>query len=216
MGEVVSKMWHWFLDALFPERCLLCGREGSFLCREHQHFPPAPGNQAFFDDLDRIFARTAYATPANEKIVEVFKFKGIRGLGKYMARAMIEAVPPDFFSEVVLIPIPLHWTRKIWRGFNQSEILAREISKLIPNVQISSGLRRIKRTHQQALLSKEERLRNMRGAFAWINHEPVPQKVLIIDDVVASGSTLDSAAAVLKDAGAQFVSALVFARGGKK
>jgi predicted amidophosphoribosyltransferase len=102
----------------------------------------------------------------------------------------------------------------LWRGFNQSEILALAIQKRIPVLSISFGLKRKQKTQQQAKLKRSERLKNLTAAFSWEGEE-IPPKILLVDDVVASGSTLDSAARMLKERGAKNVSGVVFARGGK-
>ncbi len=205
---------NWFLDALFPPCCIICRKGDVFLCETHQAFPPPPVNQADFHHLDNIHATTQYKDPTVEKVVEYFKFQGFQGLAPFIAQAMIEKAPPHFFENAVIVPIPLHWTRRLWRGFNQSELLAQEIHHLLPEVPVILLLKRPKRTQQQAQLHKKERTLNVSDAFAIDPQYPIPQRIILIDDVVASGATLDSAAKVLKSQGAKEVVGLVFARGG--
>ncbi len=216
INRFIKNSWHWFINALFPPRCLMCKTEGQYLCDNHKNFDPAPKNEAHFDYLDDIIASTAYYSPTAEKTVEFFKFRGFQEMAKIMAQEMVAHAPKNFFDNSALVPIPLHRIRKFWRGFNQSEILAKEVFKLCSNVKISKALIRTKRTHQQAKLKKVERQKNLESAFKLDNVISVPQKVILIDDVVASGATLDSAAQVLKSHGVDEVCALVFARGGKK
>jgi len=150
---------------------------------------------------------TAYNDPIIKTVIEHLKFKYFRQLAKPIAQEIKAAVSPDFWKESTIVPIPLHWRRQLWRGFNQSEHIARAIGPT------NTSLKRTKHTAQQARLSKLERLKNIKGAFAWQSQD-VPKNIILIDDVVASGQTLDEAAKVLKEAGALEVKAVVFARGG--
>lgn len=207
-------LWCWIQEAVFPPRCILCKREGFWLCKKHAHFEPAPRNEASFDALDEIFAATAYYHATTQKLVEYFKFRGFTDLADIMAQQMIKNIPKDILETYTLVPIPLHWTRKIWRGFNQAEELAKAIQRIAPHTNICMNLKRVQRTKQQAKLKRLERMQNLLLAFSW-KGSVVPEKILLIDDVVASGSTLDSAAKILKENGAKIVSGVVFARGGK-
>ncbi|MBT3349463.1 ComF family protein [bacterium] len=210
----------WLLDAFFPAKCLTCGRAGDFLCETHRQFPPAPQNEAQFQHLDEIFAATEYYDPVVKKSVEFFKFRGFSALAKIFAETIVERVPDNFLENAILVPIPLHWTRKLWRGFNQADVLARAILEnrtrdLDPGFELKFDLKRVRRTHQQARLGKSARKKNLDDAFFWCGENLAGKKIVLVDDVVASGSTLDAAAAVLKKSGAKAVHAVVFARGGK-
>ncbi len=102
------------------------------------------------------------------------------------------------------------------RGFNQSAVLAKECVRN-SEVLISNNLRRKRRTDQQSRLSKKERHVNMQDAFVWKGDLDFlkGKTVVLVDDVVATGSTLDEAAKVLKAYGAKEVKAVVWAQGGK-
>ncbi len=93
--------------------------------------------------------------------------------------------------------------------------MAQEIQKHV-SIPIIHNLKRVKRTSQQAKLTKEKRHQNLTDAFEAKFESKITQRIILIDDVVASGATLDSAARVLKKKGAKEVVALVFARGGKR
>ena len=205
----------WFFEALFPEKCLVCRKEGAYLCESHYQFVPPPKNEVSFEYLDDLFVSTAYAHEPVSLVVEYFKFKGFRGVGNIMAFEMQKALSVFPLKDCVLVPVPLHWTRWVWRGFNQSAVLGRQLKKLIPDLVLSYGLRRRKMTSQQARLGKRERAINMQEAFVWDKKMTVPDKVLLIDDVVTSGATLDMAAKTLKRCGVRVVCALVFARSGE-
>ena len=205
-----------FLSALFPEKCVACRKEGSYLCKRHDNLPPAPKNEAHFSSLDHVQATTAYYDLVAKKMVEFLKFRGFQPIGAFMAKRIVDNTPHAFWHNAVLVPIPLHWTRKFWRGFNQADILTIELQKLVPELMINRDLTRVKRTRQQAKLSKSARSKNMQDVFLWKGEGKVPSRVILVDDVVASGSTLDSAGKILKKAGVKTVDAVVFARGGKE
>jgi len=111
------------------------------------------------------------------------------------------------------VPAPLHWWRHWHRGFNQSELLAREVSRRT-GVPLYSALRRVRATSVQAGLSHTARRKNVAGAFrARRASETLKGRhVLLIDDVMTTGSTAAACAAELKRAGAARVSLLAVAR----
>lgn len=132
-------------------------------------------------------------------------------LGKWMARAGRELLN----DADIIIPVPLHWRRRWSRRLNQSSALAREISALSGVPAQHHTLKRVRATAQQVGLSKSERASNVQGAFR-VGPEDKPKiagkRVVLIDDVLTSGATLDTCARVLLRAGATRVDALVFAR----
>ncbi len=203
----------WFFEALFPPKCLICYQEGAYLCLRHQSLKKAPLSQAHFQHLDDIFAANYYRHTSVKKVVEYFKFRGFKDLASIMAQSIYTNTPLSFFEESTFVPVPLHWTRKTWRGFNQAEVIAIHLQKHYPHVILSTKLKRKKRTKQQARLDKKGRQQNLEKAFVWTG-KTIPKKITLIDDVVASGSTLDAAAKILKAAGAKEVVAITFARGG--
>ena len=117
-------------------------------------------------------------------------------------------------GEWVLVPVPLHRTKEADRGFNQSRELCRALSRQT-GVPVVEGLRRVRVTATQASLNREERLRNMRGAFApRAGAEVRGRRVLLVDDVLTTGATTNECARVLRrDAGAEKVVVITVARG---
>ena len=212
----LSSLWEWFVCAMFPQRCIVCRREGALLCPVHKKFKPAPPSRASFEHLDEIFAAVAYDDIISKKIIDGFKFRGISDIAEIMADEIVYR-NKKFLENSVLVPIPLHWTRKLWRGFNQSEVLAKKIAVKVPSTEVINILERVQKTEQQATLSKQERIKNTQNAFNVLENSArfFDKQIILIDDVVASGATLDAAAKVLKIAGFKNVKAVVFARGGK-
>ncbi len=208
----IHTIFQWFMDACFPARCLKCGQEGNYLCKNHHLFLPVSKKVSLLKNIPNVVAAVAYDKTA-EKIIDYFKFRGVAGISNIMAEEIMKTTGKNFFKGAVLIPVPLHWTRQFWRGFNQAEILAQSISSKVPNLSICKKLKRQKRTPQQSKLKKNERQANVKNVFFWDKEKLPPAKIILVDDVAATGSTLDAAAEVLKMAGAKEISAVVFARG---
>ena len=202
-------------QGLFPVKCLICRREGAWLCPFHHHFPSAPDNKVFYKYLDEIHTVTAYSDPTVSKLITYFKFKGFRVLAPLIAQAITYHIPPDTWHNAFIIPIPLHWQRQLWRGYNQAGLIGKYLEIQNPNLKIqTNSLKRVRKTAQQARLNLNERQQNLTGAFRW--QGPIPDKVILLDDVVASGQTLDQAAKVIKRIRPDtIVIGVVFARGGK-
>jgi ComF family protein len=112
--------------------------------------------------------------------------------------------------DVVLIPVPLHATRRRARGYNQSQLLADNIAKVTDARVVNNQLKRTRKTRDQIALDRAGRRNNVTGAFAW-RGEPIDTKVILVDDVLTTGSTLGACAGVLREQGMQRVEALVFA-----
>lgn len=109
-----------------------------------------------------------------------------------------------------LVPVPLHWIRRLERGFNQSFLLAKSLSGF--RIPICRDLVRIRYTQRQWDLNPAQRRRNVRGAFAVRRDHPFSGKtVCLVDDITTSGATLNECAKTLKSAGAEKVYAIVLA-----
>lgn len=163
--------------------------------------------------LDCLVAATTYdASPLLREAVRRMKYHRIPGLAVHLGFLLSEAAPLlHLWERTVLCPVPLHWTRSFHRGFNQSELLAREVS-VRRGIPVHAMLRRTHATGFQSHRSRKDRRRAVRGAFTLLETS-LPLHVVLVDDVSTSGATLDACAAVLKAAGAHTVQALVVAQG---
>ena len=111
-----------------------------------------------------------------------------------------------------IVPVPLHWTRRLTRGYNQTALLAQIISKKI-DIPVKHLLKRTKFTPKQANLNRKKRLKNLDDAFAVKNRKFCEnRKILLIDDVMTTGTTLSVASQTMLDAGAEEVNVLVLLR----
>lgn len=113
----------------------------------------------------------------------------------------------------VVVPIPMHWSRRLVRGTNSPEILARRVARRLQLPFVAGALVRKRATKKLALLSREERKRALRDAFAVARGSDFRNAhVLVVDDVLTTGTTCNTAARTLLRAGAKRVSVLVVAR----
>jgi len=146
------------------------------------------------------------------QLIHLLKYSRMRPLARPLARCMAsrlgELGPLD-----LIIPVPLHGPRKWRRGFNQAEALAREVSRFAGVPWTAGVLRRTRATPPQVGLSHRQRRLNLTGAFAVRRPESVRQRrVLLVDDVMTTGATLDTCARALTAAGARSVAGLTAAR----
>lgn len=124
-------------------------------------------------------------------------------LGPRLAAARLDAV----------VPVPMHWSRRMWRGANGPEIVAEQVARKLQLPLAGHLLARRKRTRPQARLTVPRRRANVRGAFRAAAHRDLPgSRLLLIDDIMTSGATLNEAARTLRAAGAEAVMVAVLAR----
>ena len=158
--------------------------------------------------FDAVYTFGSYEGPLRE-LVHLFKYKGMRPLARNFGDMLARAIPAGQQFDAI-VPMPLHWWRRWTRGFNQSELLAREVSRRCgaPVVQAAG---RKRHTESQAGLTNSKRRLNVRGAFT--SRVRLDGKhVLLVDDVFTTGATAGACARVLKRAGAARVSVLALAR----
>jgi ComF family protein len=134
------------------------------------------------------------------------------GLGKVLARSMIELLEKVQWNIDLITPVPLGLARLAERGYNQSSLLARPLSLALMVPYRPQILIRARETRSQVGLTASERRLNVSGAFLAQTDQVHGRSVLIVDDVTTSGSTLDACAEALFTAGARYVYDLTFAR----
>ncbi len=148
-------------------------------------------------------------------LIHLFKYGRVQTLAQPLGRLLAAALPREQNFDVI-VPMPLHWRKRWQRGFNQSALLAREISRRT-HVPVKHALRRVKNTTAQAGLTNAKRRLNVSGAFRARNKSALnAKKVLLIDDVLTTGATAASCARALKAAGAVEVTLLTLARADRR
>ncbi|EFL50009.1 phosphoribosyltransferase [Solidesulfovibrio fructosivorans JJ]] len=151
-----------------------------------------------------------------------FKFHGRLGQGRVLAELTADAYARaaartgpgamDPAGPDVIVPVPLYPRRLAWRGFNQSLELARELSRRLARPVAVNALARIRDTTPQSQLPGSKRLRNIQGAFAAAPEIVSGRAALLVDDVMTTGATVETAARALRLAGAERVDVVVVAR----
>ncbi len=219
------------LDLLFPCRCVGCGKEGDFICaccegNLPRIIPPVcpvcgaakpidrpctscPGHWAMLDGIRAPF----FFEGIIRSSVHRLKYNNLRAIAIPLAKLMADFIAANPLPYDIIIPVPLHRKRLRERGYNQSELLAKELAELTGIPVETKCLTRLIHTPAQAMTnSVAERRSNIRGAFECKNCRAEGKSVLLVDDVATSGATLDSCAAALKSAGAVSVWGLTLAR----
>lgn len=225
---VIDRLW----AALFPTRCLGCRRHGEPICSRCQEAIPWLGPERCprcaepsamggpcgrcrrgEGALDGIRAACAFEGLVRQAIHDL-KYRQARALAPLVAGFLAESLARRPLDADVIVPVPLAPARRRERGYNQSELIADHLAGTIGVRPTSSALRRLRETPPQVGRSAAERRENVRGAFACPDSDAVcGRRVLVIDDVATTGSTLEACAEPLKDAGAAQVFGLVVARG---
>jgi ComF family protein len=160
--------------------------------------------------FDQVYSFGAYEGSLRQ-LIHLFKFEGIQTLRRPLGRFLALALPRETSFDAI-VPMPLHWRRRWKRGFNQSDLLAREIARRW-QVPIRRLARRKKATAPQAGLTSAQRRLNVRGAFeVKRGHRLDGMRLLLVDDVLTTGATASACARALKRAGAARVSFLALAR----
>ncbi len=146
------------------------------------------------------------------ELVHVFKYQKVYTLAKPLAKRMLAAVPRDLVFDVI-VPVPMHWRKRIARGFNQAELLAEELSRSL-HIPLKSALRRTRSSPAQVSMTSAQRRASLRkGSFAASKADAAAgRRVLLVDDVFTTGATARACARELKRAGASHVTLLTLAR----
>ena len=229
-----------FLNLLYPPHCALCLRTTSareHLCAECRSAAPvitAPFCETcsapFFGQIDGAFtcpncrerrfhftcAVACYQSrDAVRELIHRFKYNGKVHLRNVLIDWLAETLNDTRLQSPScdhIVPVPLHSTRERERGFNQAQILAEGLARR-SGIPLFDCMKRTRYTTTQTIFDREERMENLRGAFRMRQHADVRNlHLLLIDDVLTTGSTVDECARVLMDAGAASVRVATVAR----
>ncbi|MBS6194686.1 MAG: ComF family protein [Clostridiales bacterium] len=220
------------LDWIYPRRCVFCddllGKNEKYLCRECRKKVPVPireprckkcgkplnrAEQEYCRDCRRgdqmydggmgIFL---YKDPLKQSLMR-FKFHGRKEYGEFLGKLMC-TYSTEFISRIrpeVILPVPLHKKKQNARGYNQAQILAEEVSRGF-SIPIRTDLvLRKKFTKAQKELNRKERKKNLEQAFTVEGQAGQYQRVLVVDDIYTTGSTVNAIAGKLKKQGVKEV-----------
>lgn len=231
-----SRLGRLAIDALFPRFCIGCEQEGTLWCSGCESaWWPAPfrvgcpfcGEKNALSRtcvscrehtfLDGLMAFASYANPVVRSAIAQWKYVGDRSIERVLYGWLMRAVPifSSSIGEAVFAPVPLHPQKRRARGFDQAGMLCDWLSELF-NSPAHDLLSRAYATESQA---GRERTQRKLGEFDNVflvdrSLDFIPERVILCDDVFTSGTTMDSAAYALKQAGVQEVWGFVLAKGG--
>jgi len=230
-----ATVWQTVLDMLYPPRCVACGRIGSYYCRscrEDLHFIDPPvcfrcGRPLTEPGLCHICRRTISPLDGARSVlffggsvrfaIHALKYRNMPQLGRLLGAIMTGYIGPNSIHAQIIMPVPLHPERLKMRGYNQSALLALEISRHTSVPINGTALIRHRHTRPQTTLHAQERWENVAGAFSVPRPEIVAGKrIVLIDDVMTTGATLKACAQALKAAGAASVWGFTLARARRK
>ena len=228
MVNLIERTSRIALDLLFPPRCALCGAYGSMLCADCSDLlPTADGNRCMrcwmpvadsevcphclhvppaFETVRAVYVMEAGA----RQLVHQLKYEGMTALAEPMGVRLAE---PATAEGDLVVPVPLHRSRLRSRGYNQSALLGKAFAQTIRLPFDAAAARRVRATKPLAKsMHRSERRAIVAGAFAAIPERVKDRRILLVDDVVTTGATLDSCATALLEAGAANVRCVTFAR----
>ncbi|MCF6276261.1 MAG: ComF family protein [Candidatus Magasanikbacteria bacterium] len=232
--QFLEKINNFLKETLFPIFCLGCDTEGKWICDNCRFSFDTNGiflcavcktHTVFGKTCDKCKKKTNL-----ESVCAVFNFKknlnasNLVSIWKYQyAEELVENIDNfaqefarsnfSLFLEIdAIVPVPLHPRRFAERGFNQAEIIAQSLSKVLEKPVVNL-LKRKRYTKQQAKLKKHKRIKNVVGAFTTQKDFQKYNRVLLVDDVYTTGSTINECANVLHSGGVQTVDSFVLVRG---
>ena len=213
------KIFDYILSLIYPPKCVFCGTviDKSDICEEcEKTLPYTKGDSIYqkFPFVDKCISPLYYKDYVRRAVLR-FKFAGCSCYSRRLGRIMSECAENnlDCGSIDMVSCIPLSRKRMHDRGYNQAELLAKEISKKV-GVEYLPTLKKIRHnTAQSTIKDSKQRAANVIGAYRVIDAEEVKGKyILLVDDVVTTGSTVSECARILKKSGAKAVYCVTLAR----
>ena len=208
----LNKILHGVYESLYPNKCLFCRKvledKDAFACCIER----SEDCGINVENIDKIYVPYKYEGLVSDCIFR-FKYNGFKALAKPMANGIFAGLEENDGFGDFLVPVPLHPERLKMRGYNQSALLAVRLGTLL-GLPVYDGLKRIKNTKRQAELRPEERIENLAGAMEVKDGFGLCVKdkhVVLVDDILTTGSTAAECGRVLRKAGAKRVDLVVFA-----
>lgn len=183
------------VEMLFPKTCVGCGKMGRYLCEKCGEKVEIIGADYKYKKIEGRIGLFKYHGVI-KNLISLLKFELVSDAKTKIGKMIVEQLKENYPNileywqkeKFVIIPVPLHWRRKNWRGFNQAEIIADEVGKKL-NLKVNNTIvKRSVNTKKQAISNKVERQKNMKNAFVKIGK--IPQNIIIFDDVWTTGNTI--------------------------
>lgn len=232
-NKSVLRQWFTsFLNLVYPPRCAACQSVGNSFCADCRKkltylsppicpvcgYPQGERQSCHqcehnpLTDLDAIRSAALFDNSPLRKAIHRLKYQNEKSLAPHLAELLAECYQANGLRTEVIVPVPLHPARYKMRGYNQSTLLARALAFTLQQPVDDKTLIRHRITQSQMTLKAHERQQNVSGAFACQSTALANKKILLIDDVCTTGSTLNACAQALKANGASCVYGLTLAR----
>ena len=232
-GTLITRISQSVLDLFLPPSCFNCGSENSWLCQTcynqiafitsdvcNRCGTPIDSNSPSCDQcynnplqyVDGIRVASYFEDNPIRVGIHWLKYRNHKAVALPLSQILANAYSQYQVDCNVIIPVPLHTSRHKERGYNQCELLAKPLGKLLNLPVNTNTLQRTQKTKSQMTLGASERRDNVANAFSCRNNQLVGANVLLIDDVCTTGSTLDSCAVALKETGVKSVWGLTLAK----
>ena len=204
----ILKIYNEILDIVYPieEKCIICRSDGFIgLC-------PCCKSSINRSTIESDSLSYGFYGGVIKTLILKFKYESDFNAGYLLSSFLIEIIEEKKISVDVICYVPMTKKDEKKRGFNQCELIAKTIGNNI-NIQVSDCIKKVKNTKEQKTLTKEERIKNLRGAFKIINVNDIKDKsVILIDDVMTTGATINECKDVLKKSGANKITVLTIAK----
>lgn len=237
LGTKLQQARKFVLDIIFPRDCIGCGREGKYLCTQclneieiaPQNYCPlckksSPDNKIcpncrIETKIKAIWVAGDYNQKILQDLIHNLKYNYLEDISDELAQYLLRYIKLKnifknfqiFPDNAIFVPVPLHRKRFLSRGFNQSKLLADKLGNLL-GIKTADILQRLKNTETQINLSRLQRQENVKGAFRLLDNNFHNKKIILIDDVLTTGSTFKECAKVLATAGYDEIYGLVIAQ----
>lgn len=201
-------------DILFPPQCADCGRVGMSYCQTCQHDleqVPYYIKQRTDTSLQAL-ASTCVHTGRIQAAIHALKYYDATYVAPLLAQRLSGGLAQLGWQFDVIVPVPMHIQRQKQRGYNQAQLIAAELALLVHKSCDASLVRRSRFTRSQVGLNREQRLKNLSGAFEADQTRVAGKRILLIDDVLTTGATISNCAMTLQQADAEIVYGLTLSR----
>ena len=207
-NKIILKIYNEILDIVYPmeEKCIICKADGFIgLCP----YCKSRINRAAVEN--DILSYGFYGGIIKTLILK-FKYESDFTAGYLLSKFLIEMIEEEKIDVDVICYVPMTKKSEKKRGFNQCEVIAKNIGDHI-NIPVSDCIKKIKNTKEQKTLTKEERVKNLRGVFKVVRVKDIKNKnVILIDDVITTGATINECKEVLKNSGVNKITVLTIAK----
>ena len=226
------KIADFLLDLIFPNRCPFCDKiiewnrpyceecfeeieytndDNCSKCGQSPCSCQYKNGKRVFPYYDTCTS-VAYYTSSVRDLILNFKYRDNPNISKLIAKMIYEVIENNEYNSPLIVAVPMLAKDKKVRGYNQAELIAKELSKQTGFELIKNNLIKVKNTSSQKKLTEVQRRKNLIKAFEVKNKEVFKDReVILVDDVITTGATLSECSKILKRAGAIKVDAVVFA-----